>query len=75
MSKMPRFGFGIRLLALLAVSHASLVLVAWSLILSLHPARSPLFVLIPSTIGALLLAPCATTIFAFTIWTVRGFAP
>jgi hypothetical protein len=95
------FSFGIRLLALLSVSHAALVLViwwgmsnadflplsgrawlilawlwlAWPLILGLHQARSPLLVLIPSVVGALLLAPCVPTIFAFTIWAVRGFAP
>jgi hypothetical protein len=48
---------------------------AWPLILGLHPVRSVSLALVPSAIGGLLLAPCVPTIFALTIWSVRGFAP
>jgi hypothetical protein len=47
----------------------------WPFILVLHPARSLLRVSIALGIGALMLAPCAPTIFAFTVWAISGFAP
>jgi len=49
--------------------------VVWPFMLSLHRARSASPMSIALGIGALLLAPCAPTIFAFTVWTVIGFAP
>jgi hypothetical protein len=49
--------------------------VFWPFMIYLHPARSALPMSVALVIGALLLVPCAPTIFAFTVWSVRGFAP
>ena len=48
---------------------------AWPAAIMLHPSRSPLRVLLPALVGVVLLAPCAPTIFAFTVWWLIGFAP
>ena len=48
---------------------------AWPVVLALHPERSFLRVIVPVAIGLVAFAPCATTVFAFTVWLTRGFAP
>lgn len=47
----------------------------WSLLLILHPVRSFKRVAVPVSIGIALLVPCIPTAFAFTVWTLGGFAP
>ena len=90
-----------RMMALLAVGHASLVLVlwllafytsfaplsarwwlvfagfwaAWPVVLLLYPARPLLWTWVVLGMGVLLLTPCVPTIFAFTAWSIFGFAP
>jgi len=46
----------------------------WPAVLILYPRRS-IGVAVPVAIGLLLLTPCAPTIFVFTAWSTRGFAP
>jgi hypothetical protein len=48
---------------------------AWPILLLLHPGRSPIRVLLPTFVGLALLAPCLTTIWSFTVWSIGGFAP
>lgn len=47
----------------------------WPLLLVLHPVRTFKRVAMPVTIGVALLAPCFPTAFAFTAWSLGGFAP
>jgi len=47
----------------------------WPLLLVLHPVRTFTRVAVPVAIGLALLAPCFPMAFAFTVWTLRGFAP
>ena len=49
--------------------------IVWPVLLVLHPARTTKRVLVPLAIGVVLLLPCASTIFTFTVWAVEGFAP
>jgi hypothetical protein len=48
---------------------------AWPVVLLIHPDRSPLRVFVPCSIGLALLAPCLSTRWTFTVWTIGGFAP
>jgi hypothetical protein len=47
----------------------------WPLLLVLHPVRIFKRVAMPVAIGVALLVPCFPTAFAFTAWTLGGFAP
>jgi len=47
----------------------------WPLVLALHPGRSLLRFVVPIVLGAVVLAPSIPTAYAFTSWTVFGFAP
>ena len=47
----------------------------WLPVLALHPGRTLRGVLVPLGIGLLVLAPCVPTLFTFTTWSIRGFAP
>lgn len=47
----------------------------WPLSLALHPERSLKRVAVPSLIGLAILAPCIPMAFAFTAWSIEGFAP
>ena len=48
---------------------------SWPVALSVHRDRSFFRVAIPVAIGFTALAPCATTIYVLTSWTIWGFAP
>jgi hypothetical protein len=47
----------------------------WPLALALHPSRSLPRFAVPTVLGAVALAPCIPTAYAFTSWAVFGFAP
>jgi hypothetical protein len=47
----------------------------WPVVLAFHRDRSLKRVAVPSLIGLALLAPCIPVAFAFTAWTIGGFAP
>jgi hypothetical protein len=49
--------------------------VVWPFVLLFFPARPLWWNWIALGIGALLLSPCVPWIFAFTVWTIWGFAP
>jgi len=44
---------------------------AWPFVLALHPAGSRRRVIVPIVIGIILLAPCAGSIFLFTVWALE----
>jgi hypothetical protein len=49
--------------------------VIWPFMLALQIRKRPIPTLIALGTSVLLLAPCAPTGFAFTVWTINGFAP
>ena len=51
------------------------VWLVWPVLLVLHPGRTLKRVAVTLGIGAVLLLPCASTIFTFTVWAIEGFAP
>lgn len=51
------------------------VWVIWPFVLAAQIRRAPIRTLTALGMSALLLAPCAPTVFAFTAWTISGFAP
>jgi hypothetical protein len=49
--------------------------VAWPFVLFVFPARPRLLNWIAVGTGVLFLIPCVPWVFAFTVWTIWGFAP
>jgi hypothetical protein len=46
---------------------------AWPLVLVIHPRKSPIYLAGSLILGIAMLLPCATTIYAFIVWTLYGF--
>ena len=47
----------------------------WLPLLALHPGRSRRRFIVPTGVSLLLLAPSLPTAYAFTAWSLGGFAP
>ena len=47
----------------------------WPAVLTMQRERTLLRVGVPLAISLALLVPCVPTIFAFTVWSIGGFAP
>lgn len=47
----------------------------WPIILSVHPERSVRGVVVPVAVGLVLLVPNVFWLYAFSAWSINGFAP